>query len=208
LRALVWTIQGGDMRTSLQQVAGRLNARASQLLWLLVSVDPHRRELALAALDSGGTRPRTAALVTRIDEIVDSDAETLCALAAARANSDILIHARWLEILGRDSVSRRFFRELERIVGSLATSLTPAISEGDSAELALLYVSRLLFLSFLETKGWLDRITAFSATGSPTAWLLVVVTMAGCSIRFSSARSILIRQNDRSAHASSAEFHS
>ena len=54
LRALAWTVQGGDMRASLQQVAARLNARASQLLWLLVSVDPHRRELALAALDSGG----------------------------------------------------------------------------------------------------------------------------------------------------------
>ena len=161
LRALAWSIRDGDIRTSLQQVAARLNARASQLLWLLVSIHPHRRELALAALDSGGTRPRTAALVTKIDEIVDSDAETLCALAAARASSDILIHSRWLEILGRESVSRRFFRELERIVGSLATSLTPAISASDSAELALLHVSRLLFLSFLETKGWLDRDHGF-----------------------------------------------
>lgn len=161
LRALAWSIPEGDIRTSLQQVASRLNARASQLLWLLVSVDPHRRELALAAFDSGAARPRTAALVTRIDEIVDSDAETLCALAAARANSDILIHSRWLEILGRESVSRRFFRELERVVGSLAASLTPVVSMSDSAELALLYVSRLLFLSFLETKGWLDRDHGF-----------------------------------------------
>nr|AIA19120.1 Unknown Function [uncultured bacterium] len=53
-------------------------------------------------------------------------------------------------------MSRRFFRALEQSVAKLARDLHPGVSASDAAELALLYASRLLFLSFLETKGWLD----------------------------------------------------
>jgi hypothetical protein len=102
-------------------------------------------------------------MVARHGQIVDRECETLCALAASTGDADNLVHCRWLEILGRESVGRRFFRELERQVGRLSECLPAAIAPGDSARLSLLCVSRLLFLSFLETKGWLDRDHGFLA---------------------------------------------
>jgi methylase of polypeptide subunit release factors len=86
----------------------------------------------------------------------------LCALIDCEG-PDTLRHARWIEILGRKSVNRRFFRELERLVHRLARSLGPLPSTSDADELALLYVSRLLFLSFVEAKGWLNLDRAFLA---------------------------------------------
>lgn len=162
LRALVFEVhEESDTRSLLGRVAGRLSSRAPQLLWLLAAIDRHRGEIGLATFDSAELRPRVAALVARRHAIVDSDSETVCALAAAVNESDVQTHLRWLDILGRDSVSRRFFRELQRMVRALADSLEPSVNPSDAMELALLYVSRLLFLSFLETKGWLDRDHGF-----------------------------------------------
>jgi len=123
----------------------------------MLVVDARAACVAIAGVDTSRGRPRIAALVSRRGHVVDSDAETVCALEAAQSGSDVLTHCRWMEILGRESVSRSFFRILEQLVVRLAASLTPLPRESDSRDLALLYVSRLLFLSFLETKGWLDR---------------------------------------------------
>jgi hypothetical protein len=161
-RALFFKVKtGGALRSEVARLASRLSSRAPHLLWVIVASDEAAREFAIAACDSGRSRERVAALVVKPGQIAASDAETICALAAARNESDLLIHARWLEILGRDSVSRRFFRALEASIAHLAADLTPAPPIADAAELALLYASRLLFLSFLETKGWLDRDHGF-----------------------------------------------
>ena len=163
LRALALEICGdGDARDLIVRLAGRLNTRAPQLFFLVVVVQPERRALIVAVFDSTRPRPRVAALVADLNAIVDSDAETVCALAAARGPSDILTYARWLDILGRESITGRFFRSLEKVVSGLARSLGTEL-DTDAAELALLYVSRLVFLSFIETKGWLDGDHAFLA---------------------------------------------
>jgi hypothetical protein len=104
-----------------------------------------------------------------------SDAETLCSLAAAVSGSDLLTHARWLDILGRDAITRRFFRELEVTVGLLAGSLQDGVPRLERRELALVYVSRLIFLSFLETKGWLDGDFGFLENG-----FVDCITAGGC----------------------------
>ncbi len=164
LRALVFEmIPEADERAMLARVAACLGSRAPQLLFIVIALHPPRRTVSVAAFDSERIHPRVKALVARIDAVVDSDAETICTLAAAKSDSDLLTHCRWLEILGRESISRRFFRDLERVVAKLAASLTPRVAQDDSAALSLLYVSRLLFLSFLETKGWLNRDHAFLA---------------------------------------------
>lgn len=164
LRALVFALGTNvSVRESLAHVATRLSSRSPELLWLVILVDRERREIGIAVIDSNRTRAKIFAMVVRLDQIVDSDCETLCALAASSGDSDILTHCRWLEILGRESVGRRFFRELERQVGRLSECLPAAIAPKDSASLSLLCVSRLLFLSFLETKGWLDRDHGFLA---------------------------------------------
>lgn len=164
LRALAFAVPDGmDGREMVQRVAAKLTARAPQLFFLLAAVEQHRRRATLAAFSATGVRPRVAALVVHSENIVDSDSETVCALAAACGGSDVTTYCRWIEILGRESTSRRFFRELERVVGSLAQSVESSTGDSDAAELALLYVSRLVFLSFLETRGWLDGDHGFLA---------------------------------------------
>ncbi len=162
LRAILFDVkERGQLRLVVAQIAARVVSRAPHLLWILGALDIGGGEVGIAACDPGKSKARVAALVARPGHIVASDAETLCTLAAARAESDMLVHARWLEILGRESVSRRFFRALEASIANLSADLFPAPSAAHASEMALLYASRLLFLSFLETKGWLDRDHGF-----------------------------------------------
>lgn len=162
LRALVFeTFPGVSLRGEIADIAAELNRRAPQLLWLICAVDQANHEIAIAAIDSPAAHSRISALIIRRMELVDSDAETICALESARTHSDVFTHCRWVEILGRESVSRRFFRALERTVAQLGNSLQPQATSNDASEAALLVVSRLLFLSFVETRGWLNGDRCF-----------------------------------------------
>ncbi len=162
LRVLVFQILPGErLRPEITGVARELSRRAPQLLWLIAAVDRVNSEIAIATIDSSARHLRIAALLTRRLELVDSDTETICALEATRTHSDVFTHSRWVEILGRESVSRRFFRALERTVDQLGKSLQPQTGGSEAAEAALIFVSRLLFLSFVETRGWLNGDRGF-----------------------------------------------
>ena len=152
----------GSLRALFTQVAAALGARTSHVLWLLIGSANHGGEVGVACWSSGQRSPRVVALVARRSRIVASDAEAVGLLASTSVGDDLLVHTRWCELLGREALSRRFYRILEQRVRALADSLGVA-GESDRAELALLCVSRLLFLSFLEAKGWLDGDHAFLA---------------------------------------------
>lgn len=161
LRALVVRVSGDQpVREQARRISERLSRSSPHILWLLLVLRRAGRELALAAWSSDGKRVRTSALVVELEHVVDSDAETLVSLAAVRDSVDVLAHARWVDLLGRDALTRRFYRTLDELVRNMARSMTGSNRE-DSAELALLHVSRLLFLSFLEAKGWLDGDRGF-----------------------------------------------
>lgn len=162
---------GTALRDAVARAATRLASRSPHLLWLLAATEQHGPHTVLATWSPERTPPRVAALVVDRRRVVDSDAETLRSLAAAAPPSpadapraaDILAHSRWLDLLGRDSLTRAFYRTLERVVATLADSVPHRLARPDRRELALLYVSRLLFLAFLEAKGWLDGDRAFLA---------------------------------------------
>ncbi|HKH92656.1 MAG TPA: DNA methyltransferase [Gemmatimonadaceae bacterium] len=162
LRALL-VITGRDepLRTLFTRLANTLSSRAGSVLWLLIGASASG-EVGIACWTGSGRAPRLNALVARRDQVVASDAESLSALAAAAGDDDLLTHTRWCELLGREALSRRFYRTLEQRVTGLADSL-PRMSREQRSELALLAASRLLFLSFLETKGWLDGDRGFLA---------------------------------------------
>jgi hypothetical protein len=162
LRALVVVAERDDgLRGLFTRLAGTLAARAGSVLWVLIGASASG-ETGVACWTASARVPRLAALVARRDHVVASDAESLAALAAAAGDDDLLTYTRWCELLGREALSRRFYRTLEQRVGGLADSL-PRMPPEDRGELALLAASRLLFLSFLETKGWLDGDRAFLA---------------------------------------------
>ena len=164
LRALlVVAPDEGPIRPLLAQLAGALTQRSAHVLWMLVLASAGGNELGIACWTSEGRAPRIAALLVRPTQVLASDAETLCALEAASAGDDLLVHTRWCELLGRGALSRRFYRVLEQRIACLAESL-PRMPSGDRAELALLVASRLLFLSFLQAKGWLNGDRDFLAS--------------------------------------------
>ncbi|HEX7121186.1 MAG TPA: DNA methyltransferase [Gemmatimonadaceae bacterium] len=155
-----------DANTAADQVrrlAARLATRSPHLLWLACVVVPNRRALVLAAWAADRTPPRVAALRIEPERVVASDIETLDALARAAAGNDLLCHARWLEVLGREAISNRFYAALEGHVTELAQRAAVSIPADDAHELALITVSRLLFLGFLEAQGWLDGDPGFLA---------------------------------------------
>jgi hypothetical protein len=161
LRALLIVVRSDvALRDALTRLASRLATRAAHVLWLVVATQPGTSEAAIIAWTGDRHPPRIAALVVDRARLVGSDAETLRALAAAAGGADLLTHARWVEILGRGALTIRFYRALEHAVGTIADSSHIGPREV-RAEVALLDTSRLLFLSFLEAKGWLDGDRAF-----------------------------------------------
>ncbi|HEX5073596.1 MAG TPA: DNA methyltransferase [Gemmatimonadaceae bacterium] len=164
LRALLLDIGGNrPMREVVTNLARRLTTRAPHLLWLAIACRKTTTEVAIAAWSPGQSGPRVSALVVDRTHVVDSDAETLCALSAALESVDLLTHTRWVTILGREAVTRRFYRTLEHLVGALATEARGNAPPAARRDIALLYASRLLFLSFLEAKEWLDGDRSFLA---------------------------------------------
>jgi hypothetical protein len=161
LRALVMSVPAPlDARSVLRRTASRLAARAPHVLWIIVVGESGGDGLALGAPSLERRPPRVAALVTSRARVVDSDAQTIRLLAGAMSSDDLATHARCIDILGRDAVSRRFFRTLEGCVSDLAASSNTGTHE-ERSEIALLYTCRLLFLGFLEAKGWLNEEPGF-----------------------------------------------
>jgi len=161
LRALLLTVRDeASIREVLPRFAARLATRAAHVLWVIVATQPSRGEVAIAAWSADRRPPRVAAVVVDRRRPVDSDAETLRALSVAAGERDVLTHMRWVEILGRDSLTARFYRALERAVSALASSSRVG-TQAQRHEAALLDASRLVFLAFLEAKGWLDGDRGF-----------------------------------------------
>ena len=161
LRALLIVVSGDQpLREMLPRLAARVASRTPHVLWMVIVAQPATGAIALSAWTGDRHPPRVAALLVNRRRVVDSDGETLRALRAARSDRDVLTHARWVEILGREALSIRFYRGLQHAVSAIAASSTAATATV-RREIALLNTSRLLFLSFLQAKGWLDGDGAF-----------------------------------------------
>ena len=159
------TTLGTEWREDTRHLAAALCRQAPDRYWMVLLLDPSRRTLCLATATPEGSGVQIAALQVDTQRVLDSDAETVRALAAVTETEadDLLRHTRFTEILRRDALGHRFYRALEQVVTGLAASLvatrtglrTP--SPAERRELALLCASRCLFLAFLEAKGWLDH---------------------------------------------------
>lgn len=156
LRALLLDVGAAPLRESLALVARRLAAGAPQRRFVLLAVGGDPPVLAVACWTPGARGIRLRSLIADPARVLDSDAETLAALSAAAGDDDSAVYLRWIEILGREAIGARFYRALERHVARLADTASGRGSAEDRAHVALLHVSRILFLCFLQAKGWLD----------------------------------------------------
>ncbi len=146
-------------------VCRQLARESPECLWLLIARTPSQNALIVAAPAPGGTGP-IAALVVDPVAVRESDVETFAALAgcAESVALDLMVHLRWRETLGRDALGRRFYRELEACVAQLADSSVGDAPPAHRRTIALLHTSRLLFLAFLEARGWLNGDREFLRT--------------------------------------------
>ena len=163
IRALITRLDASArLRNWLPQAARSLSAQAPHVLWIVVAIDAAGENAAIVAWTNGGRGPRLASLMWEPAHVAASDAETLCALAAVSSADDVSRHADIVRVLGRESLTRRFYRVLETQVRTLAGDVRG--DEETRRHIALLYASRLLFVSFLEAKGWMDGDRAFIAS--------------------------------------------
>ncbi|MCE9602917.1 MAG: SAM-dependent methyltransferase [Gemmatimonadetes bacterium] len=165
LRALLLEWDAGPaLRDRIATTARAVARRSPELHWIVIAAHRTRGELLIAAPDAA-SRDAVPALLMEARQLRESDAETFAALSAAAdlgaAGAATLVHLRWRETLGRDALTRRFYRDLESAVSTLARTAAGRADADDRRTIALLTTSRLLFLSFLEAKGWLDRDRAF-----------------------------------------------
>ncbi|MDX2182560.1 MAG: N-6 DNA methylase [Gemmatimonadaceae bacterium] len=151
-----------SLRDATRRIAGLLVRHAGHRIWCVAGRRASTHDAILAVATPHIPAPLVSALVVRRGEIVDSDVQTVMALAAAAAHADDdLVHQRWGEVLGRDALTGRFYRALERVVRAMGDSIDHAVPSTSRRALAITAASRLLFLSFLEGKGWLDGDRAF-----------------------------------------------
>lgn len=163
-RALVVvTPANTPLRQTLVTVAQRLHLQSAPHRWLLVAASADGSSGGFAAWRSEGARARVSALVFTPQRPLASDAETLLALQAAMDGDDVLVHDRWCEILGREALSYRFYRALEHHVLALGEGAHGSAPSEARRSAALLTTSRLLFLAFLQSRGWLDGDADFLA---------------------------------------------
>lgn len=158
LRAILATLpDSADVRDSVRRIALALDRHSPGSAWFLVLLHAPTNSVTLCVSGGAASTPRRLG-VLRVDRahISDSDADTLRALAAVPRTDPVLAYARWCDILGRDALCARFYRSLDLIVRGMAEDAIGKASATDKHTLALLTASRLLFLAFLEAKGWLD----------------------------------------------------
>ncbi len=150
-----------DTREQTRQLCHAVAQHAPAREWCIVVLDSTATFVTIAIVTRFPTGPRVAALRVDRRRIVDSDADTLRALADVTEADPPLRHARFADILGRHALSTRFYRALDNTVQHLGVSATGSATPAERRELALLCTSRCLFLAFLEAKGWLNRDRQF-----------------------------------------------
>jgi hypothetical protein len=92
-----------------------------------------------------------------------SELDILAALAVNGAPTASDLALAHVKALDREQVTGRFFAEFRRRRTALAAGLTgvPEAAGNDRLDLALMLLSRLLFLYFLQRKGWMDGDGAY-----------------------------------------------
>jgi hypothetical protein len=131
-------------------LAGRISRRGG--VGMVLALDPEVRRLIVGigferlpsiALDLSNPDSEAVASLVRLAGVPDGGALAFAAKAA--------------DALSAETVGRRFFREFRATLHRLAAGLPGPMASDDRHSLALLQLTRVLFLYFIQTKGWLGR---------------------------------------------------
>ncbi|HEU4681889.1 MAG TPA: N-6 DNA methylase [Gemmatimonadales bacterium] len=131
----------------------------------------HRGHMSLAlALDTSGRRLAVAigfgddpVLELELDSPCREALASLGRLAGAGEGGYLAFAARAADALGAETVGIRFFREFRSTLDRMAAEFLGPMQADDRHGLALLQLTRVLFLYFIQTKGWLGGRERFLA---------------------------------------------
>ncbi|HEX9893503.1 MAG TPA: hypothetical protein VGA78_06245, partial [Gemmatimonadales bacterium] len=136
------------------RVARRLE-RAGRLAAVL-ALDPDTRLLAMSV--SFTPRPL---LVAELDHPSGLALQCLERLEGAGGDGALAAAAHIARALDAEALGRRFFAAFRRTLHAMAESLAPRMPAADRHAITLLQLTRVLFLDFVQAKGWLDGRGAF-----------------------------------------------
>jgi hypothetical protein len=138
-------------RDAARTLARRLGATSRRALAVAVG----SAELALAAPRTGapGITPLLAVPRERPPSLA---LQALQDLAPRRGDLGLAHALRVAEVLSAEGAGERFFRLFRVLLERMARSLPARIGAGDRRAVALIALTRVLFLYFVQAKGWLD----------------------------------------------------
>ncbi len=148
--------QSGHPEAAAHRLA-RSTARRG-LLALVVGFDPLRRRLAFAA--SVADAPVAVMTTTRLRPI---DVRILERGASHRDGLALTRCLSWADALAGRTLDQRFFRQFRATLAAAVAELPGRIPGRDRHALALLDLTRVLFLYFVQERGWLDGRPRFLA---------------------------------------------
>ena len=130
---------------------------------LLLVLDQAATTLAIAARapHDGGFRPRQLRVALHPPSPVS--VEILAGLAARPHDNAVTLAVRVADVLAEEGLTRRFFRDFSRLHALAAERLAemPRATAGERRALALVLLTRVLFLYFVQARGWLGGRSDF-----------------------------------------------
>ncbi len=137
--------------------AARLAHATAGTQHLLLALDAQAATLAFAVALNGDGPRAVRQLRVPLDDPSPVALDILQGLAVRPRENPIALAARLAEALADEGLTRRFFREFQRLHARAAERLTgvPRASPADRRDLTLVILTRILFLYFVQAKGWL-----------------------------------------------------
>ena len=151
----VFAVQARDPDQAARAAAQRLAARAERGLVCALGPGPRRVVLATWRADATGRLGLRAATIP-LERIPGSALATLERLAPGSAESALALSLRIGEALASEGVTPRFFKAFRTVLERFTARLEQPRSRLERHSLALTALTRVLFLYFVQAKGWLD----------------------------------------------------
>ena len=150
----VFALEAADPELAARVAAKRLATSAERGLICSLGVSPRRLVCAAGLV---GLRLATIGL----PHPSGASLATLERLSPGAGESALALSLRIGEVLASEGVTPRFFRAFRTTLDRLTERLPTPRSRSDRHTLALTALTRLLFLYFIQSKGWLDGDTRY-----------------------------------------------
>jgi Eco57I restriction-modification methylase len=150
----VFALAALDPQRAARAAAQRLAGRAERGLACALGGVPRR--LVCASWRVAARGPAVRAVTIPLDRPSGGSLETLERLAPLRGETSLALSLRVGEALASEGVTPRFFLAFRTTLERLADRLPAPRSRTERHALALTTLTRVLFLYFVQAKGWLD----------------------------------------------------